>query len=130
MARRLGEAYVALEADASLFRASALAGIKKAMVGVDAKVNVTAATARATAQIRALLAEIAAADPTIDLRVNDNLAIAAFDAIGGRLHNVQNALDNLRARVDSRSALLEVAKLQLAVKDAANTIGRLRVRPE
>ena len=54
MAKRLAEAYVSIEADSRLFRAEALAGLKKALAGVEAKIPLTADTKSAITQIEIL----------------------------------------------------------------------------
>lgn len=132
MARRLGEAYVTVEADTSLFRASALAGLKKATAGMDARVNITPSlqSKRASAQLRALLREIAASDPTIDVRLNENLAVAALENLSARVHGVVDELASMRAGVDNRQFLSQIANMEHAARGVALALAKTKFSPQ
>jgi hypothetical protein len=130
MARRLGTAYVGIEADASLFRATAMAGMKKAIAGLEAEIPVNANTKKASAQILAFLAQLQLLHPEIDLHLNENQAIAAMEDLRARVGVIAQALDEMRANPDlAHDGLVQVARLQLAARNAAETLNKMRLNP-
>jgi len=100
MARRLGEAFVSIEADASLFRASAIAGMKKALAGVTGNIKVTA---------------------DMDHKKADQ-AIAALKL---RMEGLSQTLAKMRASVDTKSAEASIVKLQTELHGLAKNVSKM-----
>jgi hypothetical protein len=91
---------VAVEADTSLFRAEAMAGIKKALAGVDEKIPVTADTARARTQISALKA---------------------------RMTDLSRQLAEVKIGANGKPAEASIRKLQLQLKELADTVASISI---
>lgn len=87
MARRLGEAFVSIEADASLFRASAIAGMKKALAGVTGTIKIK---------------------PEMDARQVDQ----ALASLKLRMQALSQTLADMRAGVDTKAAEADIVRLQ------------------
>lgn len=103
MARRLGEAFVSIEADASLFRASAFAGVKKALAGISGKIPVTADTAAARKQI---------------------------DALKIRMINLSRQLAEIKIGANGKPAEATIRKLQLQLKNLADNVASITMNAD
>lgn len=90
--RRIGEVFVAVEADTSLFRASATAGLKKALFGLEGKIPITADTSAARAQVAALKA---------------------------RMTDLSRVLSEIKIGANGKPAEAEIRKLQLQLANLA-----------
>lgn len=127
MARRLGTAYVGIEADASLFRATAMAGMKKAMAGLEGKIPVTADLKKARANIAGFLAELQMLHPEIEMGLDTNQAKRVIQDFRGRVGLLASELDAMRANPDvSHAALGQITRLQLAVRNAAADLNKMK----
>ena len=92
MARRIGEVFVAVEADTSLFRTQAITGVTKALAGIDGKIPVTADTAAARAQI---------------------------DALKARMTDLNKVLANITVGANGKPAEAEIRRIQLKLAELA-----------
>ena len=98
MSRRIGEVWVAIEADTRMFRAQAVAGVTKALAGVEGKIPVTADTAKAQVQIAALKA---------------------------RMTDLNRQLAEVKIGADGKPAEAVIRRLQLELKTLAETVGKI-----
>ena len=101
MARRLGEAFVSIEADASLFRSSAIAGMKRALAGVTGNIKIK---------------------PEMDARDFDR----ALASLKLRMDALSHTLANMRAGVDTKAAAANVVKLQAQLHGLAKTVSNIK----
>jgi phage-related protein len=112
MARLLGEAFVAVSPDTKAFREKAAAEIKKALQGIDAKVNMSPETSRLKAKVEAAAKEAskgATARIAVDLR-SDQVRAASL---------------RIKALVDDLSA--KVARIRVDTEDKEANVKFLRL---
>ena len=120
MAARLGSAFVSIEADTDLFRAQALAGVKKAIAGISADIPVTADASGATKTILALKARMEAlskglSEFTID--ANDKPALAKVLNLQAKLAALAKTVSSITMDADTTrlDAKITRAEAELAV---------------
>ncbi len=103
MATRIGSAFVAIEADTRLFRSELIAGVTKAVAGVDAKIPVTADTKTAIAQVAALKR---------------------------RMEALNKYLAEVKIGANGKPAEATIRRLQLQLKDIADTVANITVHAD
>jgi cell wall-associated NlpC family hydrolase/predicted nucleic acid-binding Zn-ribbon protein len=103
VARRIGEVFVSVEADTSLFRTSAVTGIKKSLIGVSGNIPIRADTAEARTQI---------------------------EALKRRMTDLNAKLTDVKIRADGRPAESTVRKLQLRLKELADTVASISMETD
>jgi hypothetical protein len=98
VASRIGEVFVSIEADTKMFRSQAIAGVTKALAGLEGKIPVTADTTQARGQIAALKA---------------------------RMTDLNRQLAEVKIGANGKPAEATIRKLQLQLKGLADTVAKI-----
>ncbi len=124
MPRLIGNAYIALLPDATMFRADADSKIKAALAGLRPTVTLTGNTKDIDAKIAAIAAALKGLDSEATLGLNTDRALgdvaglsAALDALVARLDNIPVSLDDSRALAKLYSILAGVNTLSKQLED-------------
>ena len=128
MATRIGSAFVDIEANTSLFRTQATAGIAKALAGVEGKIPVTADTAAARTQIDLLKTRMTALNKQlaeVKIGANGKPAEATIRKLQLQLASLAETVAHITMEADTTKLDAEIARerLQLAkLREAASSL--------
>jgi len=101
--RRIGEVFVAVEADTSMFRASTIAGVKKAVTNIHADIPVRADTKEAISQV---------------------------EALKRRMKDLTTRLETVPIRADGLQADQELRRIAIKLKDLAGQAATVTMKAD
>lgn len=111
MATRIGTVLVGLEADASLFRGSAQAGIKKSLAGVRADIPLGVDSKQANMLVQALKDRInSISDKLVEIKVTDAKGEAVVGRLQKRLSDLAKKLAAMTMDADPTKLNAQIAK--------------------
>lgn len=128
--RRLGEAFVAIEADTSMFRASTIAGVKKAIAGIDANIPVRADTKDARAQIEALkrrMTDLGTRLTKIPINADGHPADNEMRKIALKLQDLAKQTATVTMKADTSKLDAEIAREELKLRKFQQAASKLKL---
>lgn len=126
MSRLIGEAYISLLADASLFRSDADAKLKAASAGLRATARVDADMSAADKKIAALAAALKGLSGNAEIGLNARGALTGIASLKAALDALKERTTDLPLDLDNSKALAKIYTLLGSIEDLrlkANSIG-------
>lgn len=125
MTRLIGEAYIALLADASLFRTDADAKIKAALGGIKPKIPITADMGDVDKKISALAAALKGLNGEAQIELDTRGAIRDVAALEAAIVGLWDRLDNIPVDLDDSKSLAKLYTLIGGADDLAKRLETL-----